>query len=158
MELPTWTLWRSAWVYDECPPMPWTEPNLPLPHHMVRVDPIIWRAHCGQIGDFIGRSGASSFHPNHIIDVHAYQEPVPMEIDEEIINEEPVVIERDDFPSDDDDSCSDNVDEGAECTVSDISDLFEGIDLDQVEGWVLIRYNFFTRTSKITDIILTPKW
>ena len=97
MELPTWTLWRSAWVYDECPPMPWSEPNLPPPHHIVRAGPIILLPECGQIGDVIARSGSTSFHPNHITDVHAYHAPVPMEIDEEVLNEDPVVIERDDF-------------------------------------------------------------
>ena len=141
-KLPTWKLWRSAWVYGEFLPIPWREPNLPLPHHMVRAGPIIWRPDCGKIGAVIGRSGSSSFHPGHIADVHSYQEPVPMEIDEEVINEDPVVIEHDDLSSDEDESRIDNVDDGAECAVSDISDLLEGIDLDKFEGRVLIRYRY----------------
>ena len=65
-----------------------------------------------------------------------------MEIDEEVINEDPVVIEHDDLSSDEDESRIDNVDDGAECAVSDISDLLEGIDLDKFEGRVLIRYRY----------------
>ena len=51
-----------------------------------------------------------------------------------------MVIELGDFPIDGDESRSVNVDAGAECAVSDISDLFGCIDIEEFDERVLIRY------------------
>ena len=121
-----WTLWHSAWVYDEVPPIPWTERHLPLPIHMTTVRNDIWNN-----GSRVTNVAPPSHPPMQISNNEVQEDlqaPIPMEIDE-VEERQSAIIPDPTYVRNDNTAFESESDQDSdECSL--VSDLFDGVDLD----------------------------